>query len=107
MEWPRGNITDYRDRNHSYSQIAAYESAGFNLTGKGRPLRINAAAVSASVFPLLGVSPALGRGFTADEDRYGAGNVVVLSSRSSAEHEYGGDPNILGESVKLDGIPTP
>ncbi len=96
-----GEYQDYRDRNRSFSQVAAYESAGFNLTGAGQPLRINAASVSASVFPLLGVSPELGRAFTADEDRYGAGNVVVLS-HALWEHEYGRDPNILGKSVKLD-----
>ena len=96
-----GEYQDYRDRNHSFSQVAAYESAGFNLTGAGQPLRINAASVSASAFPLLGVSPELGRAFTADEDRYGAGNVVVLS-HALWEHEYGRDPNILGKTVKLD-----
>jgi predicted permease len=96
-----GEYQDYRDRNHSFSQVAAYESAGFNLTGAGHPLRINAASVSASAFPLLGVSPELGRAFTADEDRFGAGNVVVLS-HALWEHEYGRDPNILGKSVKLD-----
>jgi predicted permease len=99
-----GEYQDYRDHNHSFSQVAAFESSGFNLTGTGRPLRINAAGVSASVFPLLGVSPELGRGFTADEDRYGAGNVVVLS-HDLWEHEYDGDPNILGESVRLDEHP--
>jgi predicted permease len=96
-----GEYQDYRDRNHSFSQVAAYESAGFNLTGAGQPLRINAASVSASAFPLLGVLPELGRAFTADEDRYGAGNVVVLS-HALWEHEYGRDPNILGKTVKLD-----
>jgi predicted permease len=96
-----GEYQDYRDRNHSFSQAAAYESAGFNLTGAGQPLRINAASVSASVFPLLGVSAELGRAFTAEEDRYGAGNVVVLS-HALWQHEYGCDPNILGMSVKLD-----
>ena len=96
-----GEYQDYRDRNHSFSQAAAYESAGFNLTGAGQPLRINAASVSASVFPLLGVSPELGRAFTAEEDRYGAGNVVVLS-HALWEHEYGRDPTILGKIVKLD-----
>jgi predicted permease len=96
-----GEYQDYRDHNHSFSQVAAYESAGFNLTGAGQPLRINAASVSASVFPLLGVSPELGRAFTADEDRFGAGNVVVLS-HALWEHEYGRDPNILDKSVKLD-----
>jgi len=99
-----GEYQDYRDRNHSFSQIAAYESAGFNLTGAGRPLRINAAAVSSSVFPLLGVSPELGRAFTAEEDRYGSGDVVLLS-HSLWENEYNRDSNILGKTVKLDEHP--
>ena len=58
-----GEYGDYRDRNHSFSQVAAYQNTGFNLTGEGKPLRINAAGVSASLFPLLGVSPELGRDF--------------------------------------------
>jgi predicted permease len=99
-----GEYQDYRERNHSFSQVAAYESAGFNLTGAGQPLRINAASVSASVFPLLGVAPELGRVFTADEDRHGAGHFVVLS-HALWEHEYGCDPNILGKTVKLDEQP--
>ena len=51
-----GEYRDYRDHNHSFSQVAAYESSGFNLTGAGEPMRVNAASVSASAFPLLGVS---------------------------------------------------
>jgi putative ABC transport system permease protein len=92
---------DYRDRNRSFSQVAAYESAGFNLTGEGRPLRVNAAAVSASAFPLLGVSPELGHAFTEADDRYGSPHVVLLS-HSLWQNQYGGDRNIVGKSVKLD-----
>jgi len=99
-----GEYQDYRDRNRSFSQVAAYESAGFNLTGAGQPLRVNAAALSASAFPLLGVSPELGRGFTTEEDRYGSGSVVVLS-HALWEHQYSRDPNILGQTVKLDEKP--
>jgi predicted permease len=99
-----GEYQDYRDRNRSFSQVAAYESAGFNLTGAGQPLRANAAALSASAFPLLGVSPELGRGFTTEEDRYGSGSVVVLS-HALWEHQYSRDPNILGQTVKLDEKP--
>jgi putative ABC transport system permease protein len=99
-----GEYQDYRDRNRSFSQVAAYESAGFNLTGAGQPLRVNAAALSASAFPLLGVSPDLGRGFTTEEDRYGSGSVVVLS-HALWEHQYSRDPNILGQTVKLDEKP--
>jgi predicted permease len=99
-----GEYQDYRDRNRSFSQVAAYESAGFNLTGTGQPLRVNAAALSASALPLLGVSPELGRGFTTEEDRYGSGSVVVLS-HALWEHQYSHDPNILGQTVKLDEKP--
>ena len=99
-----GEYQDYRDRNRSFSQVAAYESAGFNLTGAGQPLRVNAAALSASAFPLLGVSPERGRGFTTEEDRYGSSSVVVLS-HALWEHQYSRDPNILGRTVKLDEKP--
>jgi putative ABC transport system permease protein len=99
-----GEYQDYRERNHSFSQVAAYESVGFNLTGVGQPLRVNAAALSASALPLLGVSPELGRGFSADEERYGSDNVVVLS-HELWEHQYGRDPEILGKPVKLDEKP--
>ena len=55
---------DYRDQNRSFSDVAAFESEGFNLTGEGEPLRIHAARMSASAFPTLGVSPMMGRAFT-------------------------------------------
>jgi putative ABC transport system permease protein len=96
-----GEFQDYRDRNRSFSQVAAFESAGFNLTGEGHPLRVNAAQVSASTFPLLGVSPELGRVFTPDEGRSDTSPVVVIS-HSLWQHQYASDPNILGKTIKLD-----
>jgi len=99
-----GEYLDYRDRNHSFSSVGSYESDGFNLTGSGQPQRVNTARVSASVFPLLGASPVLGRAFTDDEDRYGAARVVVLS-HALWEHEYESDPHILGKTIKLDETP--
>ncbi len=95
---------DYRDQNQSFSSVAAFEDEGFNLTGEGQPLRIRAARVSASVFPTLGVSPLIGRAFTAEEDRAGSDNVVELSY-SLWQNQYHGDPSILGRTVKLDEKP--
>jgi predicted permease len=92
---------DYRDRNRSFSQVASYEEAGFNLSGEGLPLRVNAASMSASAFPLLGVPPELGRTFTDEEARAGAENVAVLS-HALWEREYSRDPNIVGKTLKLD-----
>jgi predicted permease len=95
---------DYKERNRSFSQVAAYESDGFNLTGQGTPLRINAAGLSASAFSLLGVPARLGRTFTDEEDRYGAGHVALLSYKLWREH-FGGDPSILLKTIKLDEQP--
>jgi putative ABC transport system permease protein len=95
---------DYRARNRCFAQTGAYEAAGFNLTGEGNPLRVNAAAVTASVFQLLGVPPRLGRFFTADEERFGGAPVAVLSYSLWQRH-YGADPGILGKTIKLDEKP--
>ncbi|HEX3821980.1 MAG TPA: ABC transporter permease, partial [Candidatus Sulfotelmatobacter sp.] len=94
-----GEYVDYRNRNRSFSSVAAFQSDGFNLTGQGQPLRVNAARVSASAFPLLGVSAELGRTFLEEEDRSGK---VVLLSHALWEHKYGSDANIVGKTVKLD-----
>lgn len=95
---------DYQGRTQAFSEMGTFESAGFNLTGNGSPLRINAAMVSHTVFSLLGVAPILGRAFTAEEDTYGNNHVVVLSWRLWRD-QYGGDSRILGKSVKLDEAP--
>ncbi|MGC2112746.1 MAG: ABC transporter permease [Candidatus Korobacteraceae bacterium] len=95
---------DYRDQNQSFASVAAFEDAGFNLTGEGQPLRIRAARMSASAFPTLGVWPMMGRAFASDEDRSGSDNVVELSY-SLWQNQYHGDPNILGRTIKLDEKP--
>jgi putative ABC transport system permease protein len=99
-----GEYLDYRDRTRSFVQTGAYEAAGFNLTGEGTPLRVNATAVTPSVFSLLGVPPRLGRTFMADEERLGSTPVAVLSFTLWQDH-YGADPGILGKTIKLDEKP--
>ena len=99
-----GEYLDYRDHNRSFAQTAAYETAGFNLTGEGLPLRVNAAAVTASVFPLLAVRPRLGRTFTAEEERPGSSPVAVLSYALWKDY-FSADPGILAKTIKLDEKP--
>jgi predicted permease len=95
---------DYESRTRTFSEMGTFESGDFNLTDEGEPLRVNAALVSHSVFPMLGVSPVLGRTFLPDEDRYGNHRVTLLSSHLW-KAKYGGDPNILGKTIKLDEEP--
>ena len=84
--------------------MGTFESAGFNLTGGGRPLRVNAAMVSPSVFPLLGVNPILGRTFTSSENRYGNDHVAILSAQLW-RNQYSGNADIVGKTIKLDETP--
>ncbi|HTG84797.1 MAG TPA: ABC transporter permease [Gemmatimonadales bacterium] len=97
-----GDFLDWRDRNRVFSEIGAIQTGGFNLAGEGSPERVSGAAISASVFPMLGVTPALGRGFTSEDDRAGAPRVAVLS-HGLWERRFGGDPSILSRSVTLNG----
>ena len=95
---------DYRDQNQSFSQVAAYETAGFNLTCEGTPLRVQAARISASAFSLLGVSAQLGRTFIDEEDRAGAPGVAVISDALWRNH-YSSSPDVVGKTVRLDEKP--
>ena len=60
-------------------RVAAYRPWGFVLTGSGDPERLTGARVSADLFPLLGITPILGRVFTADEDVFGKPRVALVS----------------------------
>jgi putative ABC transport system permease protein len=96
------NYIDWRDQNQVFESIAAIGDASFNLTGAGDPERIDGSRVSAALFPLLGVSPELGRWFTADEDQAGANRVAIMSHRLW-QRRFGGDPNIVGKPLTLNG----
>ena len=95
---------DYKARSQNFAQFATFEKSGFNLTGGERPMRVNAARVSSTVFPLLQVQPALGRTFTAEEEKSGAEHVAVISW-SLWRNLYGENPQILGTVIKLDENP--
>jgi hypothetical protein len=62
---------------------------------------VNGNAVSADLFPLLGVRPALGRGFNAEEEKPGSDKVVILS-HGLWRDTFGGEPSIVGREVLLD-----
>ncbi|HEX3253531.1 MAG TPA: ABC transporter permease, partial [Pyrinomonadaceae bacterium] len=65
------NYVDWKNQTQSFEDVAATHELTFNLTGDGDPERVAAYGVTANFFPLFGVSPALGRGFTPEDDRPG------------------------------------
>jgi putative ABC transport system permease protein len=96
------NFIDWANQNQIFEQIAAYSGgrAGFNFTESGQSEHIQGARVSASLFPLLGVQPILGRFFTEDEDRQGNHRVIVLS-QGFWQRRFGSDHDILGRTLTL------
>jgi len=94
------NFLDWRRENHSFTDMATFRGDDFILTGAGQPEHLNGERVSASFFPVLGVSPILGRSFTPEEDREGASGVVMLSYGFWQSH-FGASPKILGKSLTL------
>ena len=66
-----GNYLEYRDQNHTFSGIAAFGGAGFNLAGGGEPERLRGTRVTARFLRRAGPQPSLGRAFTAQEAQLG------------------------------------
>jgi predicted permease len=103
---PRGrvapaNFVDWKNRNQTFEGMAAYDTyPSFNLTGAGEPERIQAASVSASLFPLLGVGAIIGRTFTSEEEQRGRHRVVLIG-HGLWQRRFGADPEIVGRSLTL------
>jgi predicted permease len=97
-----GNYARFRQESRLFEGLAAVEDLGLNLTGEGEPLKVVARGVTSNFFSVLGVAPALGRSFEADEDVPGARHVAVLS-HGLWQRRFGGDPSVVGRDVLLDG----
>jgi putative ABC transport system permease protein len=98
------NFFDIRSQNTVFERVSTYRTSDFIMTGRGEPVRLQGAVVTADLFPLLGVAPALGRTFVADEDKgTDTGRVVVLSHRLY-QTRFGGDPAILNQRLTFDGV---
>ncbi len=97
------NFLDWQRDNQSFSSIAVTRSYGFNLTGTGPAEQVNAELVTAEFFPMLGVSPVIGRTFAPSEDVIGVGDVVAISS-SLWERKFGSSQSVLGKAITLDGM---
>jgi putative ABC transport system permease protein len=96
------DYADVKSQNDVFTDVAAMDQRTFNLTGDGEPQKIEARGVTANFFPVLGVRPAAGRWFVADEDKPGASNVVILSN-ALWQQRYGGQSNIVGRELLLNG----
>ncbi|MEO7273871.1 MAG: ABC transporter permease [Vicinamibacterales bacterium] len=96
---------DWRDGATSFATLAAFQGRSLTISdGSSEPERYAGAAVSSTLFGLLGTPPALGRDFVPEDDRLAAEPVVLLSD-DVWRRRYGADPKVLGRSITLNGRP--
>jgi putative ABC transport system permease protein len=95
-------FVDYEMRAHSFEKLGAFGYTNFNLAGEDKPERISSATVTASVLPLLGVSPIKGRFFEPEECTLGRDDVVIISARLW-QRRFNSDPQIIGTKLLLNG----
>jgi predicted permease len=100
-----GDFYDWREKTSGFEDMAIMRYSGYDLTGEHGelPELVRAATCSWNLFQLLGVRPALGRGFTQSEDQ--PGGPVVMLNWSVFERRFAGDAGIVGRQIHLDGKP--
>jgi putative ABC transport system permease protein len=99
-----GNWADVKRQQASFRYFVPAYGESFNLAGADAPENVDGARVGADYFAMLGLQPALGRGFLAEEAAPGRANVVLLSD-GLWRRRFGGDPGVVGTEVRLDGRP--
>ncbi len=103
-----GDFRDYKERSRTFESFAAAAEGNVanlrgNLTGEGEPERADVVTVTANFFPLLGVTPMLGRQFLPAEEVVNGPHVVMLSHRLW-ERRYAADPSLVGKTIQIDGV---
>jgi predicted permease len=100
------NYLDWKSMSKSFDSMGGYISVLFavNLSGQGDPVRLDSAIVTSEVFSTLGVQAEAGRVFSADDDRVGSANVVLLSS-GLAISLFGSTDGAIGQTISLDNQP--
>jgi putative ABC transport system permease protein len=97
-------LEDIQRLTRSFAGIGAYNVQSLAYTGEAEPLEIYGALCTADLFPVLGAAPLLGRAISAQDDRYGAARVALLTYTFWQSH-FAGDAAVLGKAITLDGNP--
>jgi putative ABC transport system permease protein len=97
------DLLDVERAQQSFTSVGAYRTVPFELSGRGEPERIVGAKITARLFPLLGIKPAVGRLFSEAEDR--PDSDLALIDWGLWQRRYRGDPNLIGQAILLDRRP--
>ncbi len=96
------NFLDWQKQSQTLEAISVFRYQGFNVTGAQGPERIQGRMISASFFSVLGVQPVIGRSILPEEDRPG-GALSVVVSYALWQRRFGGDPNLTGKPIIING----
>ena len=94
---------EWRAQNHVFEGLSVFRQDDFTLTGGGEPAHLTGSVVSANLFSVLGVPPAIGRDFVPQEDQPSDTGMPIILSHSLWQNRFGSDPKIVGQSLTLDG----
>jgi predicted permease len=97
------DVLIFQRESKAFSGMGGYIGAGYDVTGAGAPFHAAAERVTASLFPVLGVSPMLGRTFTQQEDENAA--PVTVISYALWRERFQSNPSVLGKTIDLDRRP--
>jgi putative ABC transport system permease protein len=97
------DFADWRRDNTVFSELAAFVTGSYPITGSGAAEQVRAADVTGGFFPAMGAAPHLGRVMTTDDDPMGSRDVVVLSY-GLWTRRFGSDRGIIGRQLQIDGV---
>ncbi len=100
--WTKREFVSFAQQSKTFQYLGGFMPDSFNLTGSGEPARLDGIRASVGFFPALGVTPLIGRTFTAAEDQPGNEHEVVLGHKLWSDR-FGSDPHILGKAIELNG----
>jgi len=103
MSYP--NFQDYERQNQVFTGLTCISGGPLTWSGGAEPKQITGLLVSANYFDVLGVRPAVGRFFFADEDKKPGGNNVVVLSYSLWSNKFGSDAKLIGKTITLNATP--
>ncbi len=100
------DFEELRPLQKSFDRLAAYlNGSTVNVTVDGNPRRYTGAYVTEDFLPALGVGPAIGRDFTAEDNKPGAEKVALIG-HGIWQRDFGGSPDIVGKAVRINGTPA-
>jgi predicted permease len=96
---------DFRDHNTVFSGMFCFHETDLSLSYSGHTERVSGEMVSGNYFPVLGVGAAIGRLFTAEDDKFQGAHPVAVLSYGYWQNRFGGDPGVVGRKLIINGYP--